>query len=295
MSDSNKKSNDKNTTEEVQQQKRCFVMMPFSDPEGYAPGHFRKIYEQIIEPAITEAGFKPERVDENSISDSIINKILDGITKYDMAICDLSSRNPNVLYELGLRHAFDMPVVLICDEITKPIFDVSGITIIKYRSSRLYDEVIEDQNKIKQAIKENELSNSGYSLIKLFNMNKAIIESEEKTNSETTTFMLNKIINKIDNISTSNKPNNGDSLFNLISKLNRDILKYSTSYIDGSVCIPENLLIQYSNRLSELFLIHRKNEIMLKETDKLLSTSKTTPTKYFTIVTDDNDDNDKKI
>lgn len=72
MTKNDKESNNKNATEEAQQQKRCFVMMPFSDPDGYAPGHFRKIYEQILEPAITEAGFKPERVDENSISDSII-------------------------------------------------------------------------------------------------------------------------------------------------------------------------------------------------------------------------------
>ena len=294
MAENNKKSNDKKTAEETQNQKRCFVMMPISDNPEYEENHFTKVYTQIISPAIKQSGYEPYRVDENSISDSIINKILDGITKYDMAICDLSSRNPNVLYELGLRHAFDMPVVLICDEITKPIFDVSGITIIKYRSSRLYDEVIEDQKNIKQAIKENETSNSGYSLIKLFNINKAIIESEEKTDSETTTFMLNKIINMVGNISTSSKPNS-DSLSNSISKLNSDILKYSTSYIDGSLCIPENLKIHYSNKLSELFFMHRKNEVMLKETDKLLSTLKTTPTKYFTVVDDDNDKNGKKL
>lgn len=32
--------------------KRCFVMMPFSTPDGYEEGHFMKIYEQIIKPAI---------------------------------------------------------------------------------------------------------------------------------------------------------------------------------------------------------------------------------------------------
>ncbi len=46
-------------------QKRCFVMMPFSDIEGYPKGHFKKIYEQIILPAVVETGYTPYRVDED--------------------------------------------------------------------------------------------------------------------------------------------------------------------------------------------------------------------------------------
>lgn len=107
MSETNKKSNDENTTKKAQQQKSCFVIMPFSDPEGYDNGHFRKVYEQIIKPAVEDAGYKAYRVDENGVSDLITTKIFKAILDCDMAICDLSSRNPNVLYELGIRHAME--------------------------------------------------------------------------------------------------------------------------------------------------------------------------------------------
>lgn len=131
---------------------KCFVIMPISDQGDYPKGHFTKVYEQIIKPAVENAGYIPYRVDENKISDTIINKIFDAIQECPMAICDLSNRNPNVLYELGLRQAYDKPVVLIQDNITENIFDVSGISTIYYQSDRLYENVLEAREKIKDAI-----------------------------------------------------------------------------------------------------------------------------------------------
>lgn len=180
MAEDSKKSNNKNTTEETQQQKRCFVIMPFSDPEGYAPGHFRKVYDQIIKPAVENAGYKAYRVDENGVSDLITTKIFNAILDCDMAVCDLSSRNPNVLYELGIRHAFDKPVVLIKDNKTDRIFDIQGISTVEYRRERLYDEVIEDQKKISEAITANENNSSGYSILNIVNLPKASYDASIK-------------------------------------------------------------------------------------------------------------------
>ena len=92
---------------------KCFVMMPISDQGNYERGHFDKVYEQIFKPAIEAAGYEPYRVDENKISSSIIEKIFKAIIECDMALCDLSNRNPNVLYELGIRQAYNKPVVLV--------------------------------------------------------------------------------------------------------------------------------------------------------------------------------------
>ncbi len=134
------------------EKQKCFVIMPISDQDGYQSGHFQKVYDQIFIPAIEEAGYTSYRVDENKISDSIITKIFAAIQDCPMAICDLSSRNPNVLYELGLRQAYDMPVVLVQDEKTNRIFDVSGINTIEYSSSRLYEAVIKARQDITDAL-----------------------------------------------------------------------------------------------------------------------------------------------
>ena len=101
----------------------CFVIMPFSDPEGYEQGHFKKVYEQIFKPAIQDAGFEPFRMDDSNKSTLIHADMFDHLIHDAIALCDLSAKNPNVLYELGIRHAFDLPVVLVQEEGQSKIFD----------------------------------------------------------------------------------------------------------------------------------------------------------------------------
>lgn len=201
MAENNKKSDNKNTIEETQQQeKRCFVMMPFSDPDGYDKDHFHKIYEQIIKPAIEKAGYIAYRVDEDGVSNLITTKIFQAILDCDMAICDLSSRNPNVLYELGIRHAFDKPVVLINDDTTERIFDIQGISTITYRRSRIYDEVLEDQNKITEVIKANENNISGYSILNMVHLPVATYDTNTKNSDspELNNALLMRLISALD-------------------------------------------------------------------------------------------------
>ena len=179
---------------------KCFVMMPFSDHLEYEQNHFSKVFNQIIKPAIMQAGYEPVRVDQNKISDQIIAKIIENIVECDMAICDLSTNNPNVLYELGLRHAFDKPVVLIRDNKTQNIFDIQGISIIQYRSERLYDEVIEDVNQISSVITANKKGNSGYSMMQLVKLSsKAEFNANDvdANPSNINTALLHQIINML--------------------------------------------------------------------------------------------------
>ena len=129
---------------------QCFVIMPISDPEDYEPGHFKCVYEDILIPAIKEAGYTPKRADDDKSSSMIQVNIIQDIIESPMAVCDLSSRNPNVLFELGIRQAFDLPVVLVQEEGTPRIFDISTINTIDYRKTLLYRCVIEDRKKIKK-------------------------------------------------------------------------------------------------------------------------------------------------
>lgn len=47
--------------------KKCFVIMPISDAEGYDKGHFTRVYEHLIKPAVIEAGFEPVRNDKKEL------------------------------------------------------------------------------------------------------------------------------------------------------------------------------------------------------------------------------------
>ncbi|HMM32502.1 MAG TPA: hypothetical protein PKB13_12090 [Clostridia bacterium] len=181
------------------QEKRptCFVIMPFSDPDPYPKGHFDKVYRDIFAPAITEAGFEPFRVDEDFRSSSILAKIVEGLVTAPMALCDLSARNPNVLYELGVRHAFDMPVVLVCECGSNSIFDLSDIATVSYRKERIYDEVFEDQQNITQALKATARNSGKSSLIQLAKIEKARKEGLEATGQDTSDLIIQSLANDI--------------------------------------------------------------------------------------------------
>lgn len=132
----------------------CFVIMPISDPDGYVKGHFKHVYDDIVSPACDKAGFKGLRGDQVKQSNLIHLDILQRLLDAPMAVCDLSSRNPNVLFELALRQAFDKPVALVQEVGTPSIFDISPFRYAEYRKERTYHEVLEDQTAIATAIKD---------------------------------------------------------------------------------------------------------------------------------------------
>jgi hypothetical protein len=130
----------------------CFVIMPIADPDGYDKGHFSKVYEDIFKPACETSNFKPVRADEVKQTNLIHLDILQKLIDSPMAICDLSSRNPNVLFELGLRQAFDKPTVLVQENGTPKIFDIAPLRYTEYRRELRYRDVLEDQESIAKAI-----------------------------------------------------------------------------------------------------------------------------------------------
>ena len=138
--------------DEVMDLPECFVMMPISDPDGYAQGHFQRVYEDIIRPACRMAGYRATRADYVQETNLIHLDMLQRLLNAPVAVCDLSTRNANVLFELGLRQAFDKPVVLIRETGTPDLFDVAPLRATPYRPTRIYNEVIEDHARIRDAI-----------------------------------------------------------------------------------------------------------------------------------------------
>lgn len=126
--------------------------MPIAECKGYEPNHFAHVYNDIIKPAVAKTDYTATRADEvketNLIHLDILKKLIDA----PIAICDLSTRNPNVLFELGIRQAFDKPVVLIQEKGTPKIFDIAPLRYLEYSKDMRYHEVIETQNKLCEAI-----------------------------------------------------------------------------------------------------------------------------------------------
>lgn len=103
----------------------CFVMMPFGE-------WFDRYYAEIYVPAIKEAGFEPVRADELFTTGSVVEQIWEQIEKAKLLLADLSGKNPNVFYELGLAHAAKKPVVFTAGELDDVPFDLRHLRVIIY-------------------------------------------------------------------------------------------------------------------------------------------------------------------
>lgn len=103
----------------------CFVMMPFGE-------WFDRYYAEIYVPAIKDAGLEPIRADELFTTGSVVEQIWEQIEKSKLLLADLSGKNPNVFYELGLAHAAKKPVVFTSGELNDVPFDLRHLRVIIY-------------------------------------------------------------------------------------------------------------------------------------------------------------------
>ena len=137
---------------EATKKKDCFIIMPIADTDGYPPGHFKHVYENIVSPACEMAGYHAVRADDVKATNLIHLDILKKLIEAPISICDLSNRNPNVLFELGIRQAFDRPVVLIQEIGTPKIFDIAPLRYLEYSKDMRYHDVLKSQKELKDAI-----------------------------------------------------------------------------------------------------------------------------------------------
>lgn len=122
---------------------RAFVIMPFVEP-------FNSIYRDVIQPVADESNFCVTRVDEVAGPGLILEDIRRQIEEAHVIIAEVSTRNPNVFYELGYAHALRKPAVLLAQRLQEPPlpFDISGYRAI------LYDDTIAGKKIVQTRLRE---------------------------------------------------------------------------------------------------------------------------------------------
>ena len=120
--------------------KSCFIAMPVSTPSQYSEAfnddiHFQHVLEELMIPAVHKAGYLPIRPIAKG-ADMIHAEIISQLETADLVLCDISSLNPNVFFELGIRTAVDKPVCIVKDTRTEIIpFDTSVMNVHTYEPS----------------------------------------------------------------------------------------------------------------------------------------------------------------
>lgn len=108
----------------------CFVLMPFRQP-------FNEYYREIIAPTVEDAGLVAVRADDIFGANIIIDDIWERIWRARVVIADVTDKNPNVNYELGLCHALGVPTILITKRIEDLPFDYHHRRCIVYNTEEV--------------------------------------------------------------------------------------------------------------------------------------------------------------
>jgi len=112
---------------------------------------------EILSEAIETAGFKPHLVSEADDVGIIQKRIIQNVYENQIVVCDVSGKNPNVMFELGMRLAFDKPTVIVKDEKTPYSFDTGPIEHLEYPRDLRFNKIVGFKEGLSEKIKATHL------------------------------------------------------------------------------------------------------------------------------------------
>lgn len=122
-----------------------FVLMPFQE-------RFFCVYEDAIQPALNSAGLRGMHAGEVFDNREIVEDIWESISKARLIIADVTGRNPNVFYELGICHTLGKEVIVLTQSSADVPFDIRHRRFIEYDTSKLTSLKTRLEKTVKQVL-----------------------------------------------------------------------------------------------------------------------------------------------
>jgi hypothetical protein len=123
----------------------CGLVMPISAIDGCNPDHWadvKAILTDAVE-GIASPRFRVKMVSDADDVGVIQKRIVENVYGADIVVCDVSGRNPNVMFELGMRLAFDKPTVIVTDDKTDYAFDTGVIEHLSYPRDLRFGKIVD--------------------------------------------------------------------------------------------------------------------------------------------------------
>ena len=102
----------------------CFVIMPFSETASCSKREWTRIYKNLFKKTIEESGLDYECRRSSATRGSIIRGIIEDLDESWVVLADLTDQNPNVFYELGIRHSLGPRTILVAQQRRDIPFDL---------------------------------------------------------------------------------------------------------------------------------------------------------------------------
>lgn len=243
-------------TEEKQDNKNltCGIVMPISAIEGCPENHWLEV-KTILKEAIKSAGYEADIVSNAEDIGIIQTRIVQNLYDKDIIVCDVSCKNANVMFELGMRLAFDKPTIIVVDDMTGFSFDTSPIEHLVYPRDLRYSKIVEFKKKLKDkilgTIKKYEEDPSYSPFLKSFGEFKvATIEHKEGSINDVVLQKIDDIQQTINRLSHPTRNLEPKRIFEENNYKDERINTLVRTYIDkyiNDAGIQENILYENNN------------------------------------------------
>ena len=106
----------------------CFISVPFSRK-------YDQLTSEILIPELERKQIKPILITRQKVQSDIYDWIVSSIRKSDIFLCEVTDKNPNIIYELGLAHAWGIPTLILSQKLYSIPFELSKYRILLYDDS----------------------------------------------------------------------------------------------------------------------------------------------------------------
>lgn len=179
----------------------CGLIMPISAIDGCDEAHWEEV-RSIITDALSEENFDVKLVSDADEVGIIQQRIVRNLYDSEVIVCDVSAKNPNVMFELGMRLAFDKPTVVIKDNETDYSFDTSPVEHLTYPRDLRFSKIVKFKNELRKKVVATSKSRPDSSFLSSFGSFKVPkINEVEVPGQEYIIEQLSRINSRIDRLS----------------------------------------------------------------------------------------------
>ncbi|TDC89299.1 hypothetical protein E1161_21630 [Saccharopolyspora aridisoli] len=131
--------------------KECFVVSPIGAPGSDTRRRANQVFKHVVKPVFEYQGYSCTRGDTIEQSGHITTQVLEKILNAQVVVADLTDHNPNVFYELAIRHVTGKPFIQLIAQGQNPPFDIHGFRTIQLDHKDL-DSAEEAKKSISQML-----------------------------------------------------------------------------------------------------------------------------------------------
>ncbi|MGM0874479.1 MAG: hypothetical protein ACQEWV_06675 [Bacillota bacterium] len=217
----------------MENKKTCFIITPIGSDDSLIRRQADGVIDAVIEPILEKLGFEVTVAHRMSEGGSITRQVIQNIINSELVVANLTDLNPNVMYELAIRHAIRKPLVQICEKGTNLPFDINEQRTIFYTNDMKGAVELKDafESMAIQALEDQKVDNPIYRAIQ----SDVIIKSTEI--ADTDKYLISRIdeleskIIKAVNRPSKNYYNDNKELLYLLPPKERTMIKNVVLYV----------------------------------------------------------------